>query len=94
MNKILNKRGSKKGHIEPLWLNNKIPVYFSLCLGKAMDGLHMDFIVSREGKKYGSSMMLSLNDKPIATYGLSWAKSTFWPMMERFGITHKKLMDK
>lgn len=54
--------------------NSKFPISISLCLGKFMDGLHVDLNVIKEGKDKGSSATVSLNGEPIAFYDMDWTE--------------------
>lgn len=49
------------------------PIAISLCLGKIIKGLHLDFVVIKEGEDRGSFLVLALNNKPIAFYDMEWS---------------------
>jgi len=94
-NQMKNKKVKKlvnKGAILPKSFGQDNPICLTLCLGKIEDGLHIEFIVTKTGNKYGSQALLTLHDEPIAIYGLEWAELPFWLAMERFSHIQSELI--
>lgn len=71
--------------------SSKYPLLIPICLGDIVDSLHINFIITKEGKKYGSSIVLTLDNEPIAGYDLSCAEPMFWPTMERLNRVQNSL---
>ena len=65
-------------------IENKYPMHISVCLEEYIDSLHANFIVTKDGDKRGSSVLLTFHGHPIAAYDLRGAKPKFWIIMERF----------
>jgi len=61
---------------------DKSPVYIRLCLGHFITGLHMNFLVTKEGKKLEGFATLALNDKTIGHYDMKWSHH----VSEEFGL--------
>lgn len=70
---------------------SKYPLLIPVCLGDLVDSLHINFIITKEGKKYGSSIVLTMKDEIISGYELSGAEPMFWPTMERLNRAQKSL---
>jgi len=72
---VTNKKKSKK-NTEPGFLTCT-----TLCLGEIINGLHIDLVVTRTGKKYDSFVAMNLNGETIAFYQLKNADALLWPIM-------------
>lgn len=71
--------------------SSKYPLLIPVCLGETVAGLHINFIITKEGKKYGSSMILTMADEIISGYDLIRAEPVFWPIMERLNRAQNSL---
>ncbi|KKU50033.1 MAG: hypothetical protein A3F53_02540 [Candidatus Zambryskibacteria bacterium RIFCSPHIGHO2_12_FULL_48_10] len=89
-----NKKLSTKKRNSSNSSGEKSPLCISLCLAELVDGLHLDLIATREGKKYGSSIEISMNGESIAHYDLKWADLVFFPMMGRLARNEKSLSNR
>src|ERR1035437_8233188 len=65
---------NKETESEPKYQSGTSPICISLCLEEFIKGLHVDFIVTKEGEEQGSFITLSLNDEPIAFYKMGWSE--------------------
>lgn len=64
---------SEEENLVPKRFDDKSPIGIQLDLGKIIDGLHLDFVVVKEGEDRSSFMVLAIGDEAIGCFDMEWS---------------------